>query len=136
MRKCLLIVLMLVCITPLVAESSEIPVSTSTENGRFEFIQSTIGRRLSFILDKYNGKVVQMVQVTEEGSIAFLPVLVDDPSEEPKSQKINYQLYMSGVALRDCFLLNINTGEIWQLAEDEEGTLSFVRIITIFDEEN
>ena len=83
---------MLVCITPLVAESSEIPVSTSTENGRFEFIQSTIGRRLSFILDKYNGKVVQMVQVTEEGSIAFLPVLVDDPSEEPKSQKINYQL--------------------------------------------
>lgn len=128
MKKLLVCFLMLCSIAPSFADDVQIPVSTSTESGRFEFIQSTIARRVSLMLDKYTGKVWQMVQISDRGDIGFEPVSKDIPSTDAKSQKINYQLYMSGTALRDCFLLNINTGEVWQLAEGKDEELVFQRI--------
>lgn len=128
MKKLLVCFLMLFSIAPSFADDVQIPVSTSTESGRFEFIQSTIARRVSLMLDKYTGKVWQMVQISDRGDIGFEPVPKDIPSTDAKSQKINYQLYMSGTALRDCFLLNINTGEVWQLAEGKDEELVFQRI--------
>jgi hypothetical protein len=128
MKKLLVCFLMLFCIVPSFADDVQIPVSTSTESGRFEFIQSTIARRISFMLDKYTGRVWQMVQISKQGEIGFAPIPKDIPSTDAKSEKINYQLYMSGTALKDCFLLNINTGEVWQLVEDKDEELLFQRI--------
>ena len=33
--------------------------------------------------------------------------------------KINYQLYMSGISIKYTFLINVNSGVIWQLVEDD-----------------
>lgn len=133
MKKSLIIALMLFCITPLFADNTQVPVSTSTESGRFEFIQSTIARRVSLLLDKYTGKVWQMVQISSQGDVGFAPIPKDVPSTDVKSEKINYQLYLGGTALKDCFLLNINTGEIWQLVEDRDENISFQKIQTRLD---
>ena len=128
MKKLLVCFLMLFCIVPSFADDVQIPVSTSTESGRFEFIQSTIARRVSLLLDKYKGKVWQMVEINKQGDVGFVPVPVYFESKDTPSEKINYQLYMSGTALKDCFLLNINTGEVWQLAQNKNGELAFETI--------
>ena len=39
--------------------------------------------------------------------------------------KINYQLFLGGIVVRDCFLLNINTGATWVLVKDSNDYLSF-----------
>ncbi len=87
---------------------SHIPLSTNVSEGRFEFLRSTKSPDLSFLLDKYSGKVWRR---TGRRTLERIPVegLVVEGAD-----KINFQLYMGNSNVSDCFLLNIHTGELWE----------------------
>lgn len=101
-------------------------VSTSQEGGRYEIVQSPILRKLTFKLDKTSGVVKQMVK-TETDGIAWQSVyvegLLDEYDNLPQNwrDKINFQIFMSGTMARDCFLLNIITGQIWVYVTGSSG---------------
>ena len=120
MKKLLLSIFILFFTTPIFSQEVNIPLKTSTESGRFEFIQSTISRKISLMLDKYTGKVWQMVRDSEYDCLTFEYIPKTTQSTDVKSAKINYQLFLGGMMLSDCFLLNINTGEVWQLVKDKD----------------
>lgn len=100
-------------------------VTTSFSGGRFEFIMSDLVVRHSFKIDKYTGDVYMLVK-RDDDSFTW-DLLLRDPSDNDKQfdNKINYQLYMSGIAVRFCYLLNTNTGITWQLVKSKDDTLFF-----------
>lgn len=105
-------------------------VSTSQTGGRFEVIQSPIARRLTFRLDKYTGKVYQYVLSNDDESIwkivsnPWLQVLHD---KDEKNDYVRFQLFMSGIAVADCFLLDMETGITFMLYEDSNSGSLFFR---------
>lgn len=116
-------------------------VSTTQTGGRFEIIQSPIARRLIFRLDKYTGDVYQYVlgkdnkPLWEKISNAWLSLILD---KEKKQDYIKFQLFMGGIAVADCFLLDIETGVTFQLYEDPNSKKLFFYYISnaYSDEEN
>ena len=102
-------------------------VKSSVENGRYEIVQSEIARKLTFKLDKYTGKVYQYVKTSSDSNpYSWQPVYWIGCSDEKEiPTKINYQLFLGGTAVSDCFLLNINTGKTWLLYEDSDGNGNF-----------
>ena len=98
---------------------------TSLVGGRFEFLMSDKVVKLSFKIDKYNGYVYQLVEMSDGGlGWSKLKIQISD-YDTKKDSSVNYQLYMSGIAARYCFLINVNTGVMWQLVESEEEELMF-----------
>ena len=99
-------------------------VRSSVEGGRYEIVQSEITRKHTFLIDKKSGWTAQL-QVDSEGNKTWVGMRcleAYDPgdSERNENHDINYQIFMSGTAAEDCFLLNIHTGKIWQLFRDPE----------------
>lgn len=101
-------------------------VSTSQTGGRFEIIQSPKFRRLTFKLDKYTGDVFLLVKNEEEEllwskclnvELDLLKIFLPKKNEE----NISYQLFMGGMAISDCFLLNIHNGDTYRLYKDSES---------------
>ena len=101
-------------------------VSTSQTGGRFEIIQSPKARRLTFKLDKYTGDIFQLVR-NEEKELVWRKLLNFELDllniflPEKVEEKISYQLFMGGMAISDCFLLNIHNGDTYRLYEDSES---------------
>lgn len=92
--------------------------STSLAGGRYEIIMSDIALRNSFKVDKFLGDVYLMVR-KEDGNITWVKMIKDVAFNNPiMPDKINFQLYMSGIGLKYTFLINIHSGTIWQLVED------------------
>lgn len=101
-------------------------VFTSQTGGRFEIIQSPMARRLTFKLDKYTGNIFQLVR-NEEKELVWRKLLNFELDllniflPEKVEEKISYQLFMGGMAISDCFLLNIHNGDTYRLYEDSES---------------
>jgi hypothetical protein len=99
---------------------------TSQEGGRYEIIQSEIKRSNTFKLDKFTGKVYQFVSTNNDWFTWQQVYRSYAESDTAIPEKINYQIFMGGIAAKDCFLLNINTGITWILVEDKKtGIYSF-----------
>lgn len=95
-------------------------VRTSVDNGRYEIVQSEMMRRLIFMLDKYTGDVYQNV-LSSNNERAWRKMNKAGVSFDSSPQtKINYQLFVGGISVKDIFLLNINTGETWYIYQDEK----------------
>jgi len=45
------------------------------------------------------------------------------------TDKVNYQVFTSGITLRDTFLIDLNTGATWQLMHDPERDEDFWSVI-------
>jgi hypothetical protein len=98
------------------AEATPIHVqSAAPSTARFEIVQSTISAKLTFRLDKRSGLVWQLVH-TSTDDLAWQPVPVNSlPQASTASEPTHYQLFLSGIANRFVFLLNLDTGKTWQL---------------------
>lgn len=108
-------------------DKKHVSVSTSFVGGRYEIIMSDIIARHAFKVDKYTGNVYQLVEI-KDGYLTWELLYRDKASNDVQiANKINYQLYMSGLAVRFVFLINVNTGITWQLvkAGETDNTLSF-----------
>ncbi|RPE08676.1 hypothetical protein EGT74_16700 [Chitinophaga lutea] len=101
-------------------------VKSSTSGGRYEIVQSEISSIYTFRLDKYVGKVEIIVTLPNEPKTVFVEIPVNH-SEENNTvpDKINYQLWLGGGTLSDCYLLNIHTGTTWELVQKSNRKFSF-----------
>lgn len=91
--------------------------STISDNSRFEIVQSEVGARYTFNIDKFTGSVFLLVEGTDGITWQLIETEIQAYNEKKENQ-INYQLFTSGIGVRYTFLLNVNTGINWQLAED------------------
>ena len=112
-------------------------VSTSQIGGRYEIIQSPLARKYTFKLDKYTGNVWQYVMSVDNNvTWQFVPRATDDwgtlipysITDEEISNTVRYQLYIGGIAVRDMFLLDIETGQTWVLTNSSDDVLFFNEI--------
>jgi len=118
--KRLLIVLLLA--SPVLAQDGlvEQHERTSVFGGRWELLQSTLVARITMKVDKFTGKVWQIVRNTDDNLVWQL-IPFDHFRPAKPTNKISFQLFTSGTAARHTYLLQIHTGISWQLVKDKEG---------------
>jgi hypothetical protein len=124
--KRILQLLILLCCTNIYSQLDKYQAKiTSQVGGRYEILQSEIKRSNTFKLDKFTGKVY-MFSTTTNDWFTWQEVPKSFASDDTAiPEKINYQLFMGGIAAKDCFLLNINTGVTWILVVNKSGNYSF-----------
>lgn len=106
--------------------------STSLVGGRYEIIQSSKRRSCYFRLDKETGNVWQYVENNEgKADWQFLQIIgLESDSLYVYKDRINYQLFIGGIAAADVLLINVNNGVTYQLYEDTEKKALFFGAIT------
>lgn len=99
--------------------------STSLCGGRWEFFMSDIAVSITFIIDKYTGDILQLVE-RKEKTLTWQHIQREKSNKDVQKQDlINYQLFSSGLGIRHTYLLNTSSGLTWQLVKGSEGMLFF-----------
>lgn len=106
---------------------SSVPVSTQSNNGRYEFIQSTNNSSHAFLLDKFTGEVWRY----RIGRKEFEKLHREQP-DNVVADKINFQMYISSENSSMCFLLNIHTGQMWRYTSSD-GKKTFKKMTMPWD---
>lgn len=83
-------------------------------DSRYEIVQSPLMARFLFRLDKVNGAVDQLV-VDDKGNRSWERIKRLGSSSESLNGKAVFQLFFSGLLVRQTFLVNTMTGASWQL---------------------
>ena len=113
MNRVSFLVLFLTC--TLSATAADIAPShqqtSSVPGARFEVLQSTLAAKWTFRLDRYTGRVWQLVRTKDEDN-AWEEMPVMDLKVQP-SARPRFQLFASGLAVRHTFLLDGDTGKTW-----------------------
>lgn len=95
--------------------------TTPPESGRFEMITSSIAMRATFLLDKETGDTWQMTSSYYGYSWQKLHRQEHPADIIPSGYKGSvYQITMSGIAVKGCYLVNALTGATWTLYEDSD----------------
>jgi hypothetical protein len=96
------------------------------QTARYEIVQSERGARYTFKIDKYTGQVFQIAEKNNH-DLTWEPIIFKDPrtQDETTPDKVNFQILISGLGARYIFLLQVNTGKTWQLAEDTKSGILF-----------
>ncbi|MBC8637308.1 hypothetical protein IAG25_10840 [Caballeronia sp. EK] len=91
-------------------------------DARFEIVQSELAVRWTFKLDKFAGVVFQLV-ATKDGGVAWeeVPRLRGRTPDPATPNRVNYQIFLSGMVARNMLLLNVNSGATWQLQSGNDG---------------
>ena len=99
--------------------------TTSLNGGRWEFFMSDIAVSMTFIIDKFTGDILQLVE-RKDKTMTWEYIQKEKSTKDIQKQDvINYQLFSSGLGIRYTFLLNTNSGLTWQLVKEENETLYF-----------
>ncbi len=115
-----------VCTQSVANESNQ--KTTVPSDSRFEILQSELVARITLKIDKYTGNVYQIVQKQDQ-SLTWEQIWVTPQKNDKKlNNRVNYQLFASGLAARFTFMININTGVTWQLTEGKSGGLYWAPI--------
>lgn len=92
--------------------------STVPASARFEIVQSPLLAKLAFRLDRYTGETWQFVKDTKGGYGWQRVQKIDVPNDVKVPDRVNYQIFMSGILAQVTLLINTNTGVSWYIAED------------------
>ncbi len=109
--------LLLVLIISINLEAQETPVhnfTTAPSDARFAIIQAQTSAKWTFRLDRYAGRVWQLVR-TVSGENKWQQTRVIDLPTESLSVKPRYQLFLSSLAAKHSFLIDVDTGNTWTL---------------------
>jgi hypothetical protein len=88
--------------------------TTTSDNARYEIVQSQLAARWTFRLDRKCGGVSQLVRTAEdENAWESMSVIGLD---ECKSDRVaHFQIFSSGLAAKHTFLMDTSTGKTWTL---------------------
>lgn len=86
--------------------------TTSPPNARFEVLQSTLAVRHTFRIDRFSGRVWQLVR-TKADDNAWEEMPVIDLPKLAAPMRARFQLFTSGFAARHTFLFDTDTGKSW-----------------------
>jgi hypothetical protein len=86
------------------------------EDARYEFVQSTLAAKATLKFDRFTGNTYQIV-MRADSSLTWQRIDLSPHSGDvgQNKGKVNYQLFLSGLAMRFTFLMNIRSGAVWQL---------------------
>ena len=88
--------------------------TTSPPGARFELIQSPLAAKWTFKLDRFAGRVWQLVRTKDdENTWEEIPVAASIPAAD--SSRARFQIFSSGLAARHTFLLDNFNGKTWVL---------------------
>lgn len=94
---------------------------SSPVGSRFEIVQSPLLARLTFKLDRFNGRVWQLVVDSSNGTSWQSMAVLPPPSVAATASTPRFQLFLSGMVARDSLLLDTMTGAVWRVTENTEG---------------
>jgi hypothetical protein len=96
--------------------------STTTPQGaRYEIVQSPLVVRYTFRLDRFAGNVAQLVLV--DNNMTWMEMYINDFSKIEKPTEPRFQIFASGLAVRNTFLIDTKTGNTWVLTQRFDGVL-------------
>lgn len=101
-------------------ETNRHQFSSAPESARYEIVQSELGARITLKIDKYDRRVYLLVEGTYGLAWELMQVEEHILEDTKITGKVNYQVFTSGIGQKFTFLMNVNTGATWQLAEDTE----------------
>ena len=106
------------------AWSQEVSIHSQTaipNDSRFELIQSTLAAKHTFLIDKFNGEC-SVIRNDPELGLFWVKILKRPHSLDIiiNKNKVNYQLFTSGLAAKHTFLINVDTGASWRLVQDDD----------------
>ncbi len=111
--------------------------TTAPLGARFEIVQSTIASRLTFRLDKYTGRVWELVK-TKDDDNAWQETRVYERPQIATPNRARFQLFTSGIAARHTFLIDGDSGKSWVLVtgtqKEKDGTETEYRAWQLFAE--
>lgn len=94
-------------------------VSLKSTFPRYQIVQSTISARGTYKVDTYAGKVYQLVvDGSNNETWELLKRIGNDTNDKQVDGKQNYQIFLSSLAMKFTYLINVNTGATWQLMQD------------------
>lgn len=99
-----------------VAQQEPTPIHVTSAvpaNSRYEIVQSTLAAKFTFRLDKQTGAVCQIVK-SSAGGLVWDPMQVVGLPTAPASG-VHYEIFISGLASKFIFLMNLDSGRTWQL---------------------
>lgn len=117
MRALPLLLLSALCAGPALADTYPSPPHQQTSanpNARFEILQSPLAARWSFRLDRYTGRVWQLVTTRDNGS-TWEQMLASGLPKLQSATRPRFQLFTSGLAARHTFLIDSDSGKTWRL---------------------
>ena len=119
LKICVLLIFISLCSQVWAQGTNRNQLSSVPSSSRFEIFQSELAAKITFKIDKYTGQVYQLVQGSN--GLSWQLIVAEKHSQNKTAEgKVNYQLFTSGLAVRMTYLLNVNTGATWQLAEDSD----------------
>jgi hypothetical protein len=94
--------------------------SAAPADARYEIVQSHLAATFTFKLDKYAGRVWELVH-DAQGKLNWqvLPVLEGPKITNPAG--VRFQIFTSGLAGQFTFLLDMTTGRAWLLTTFKDG---------------
>jgi hypothetical protein len=102
---------------PAHSEYATKPIHSSTSvslQNRFEVVQSTLAAKWTFRVDRVCGQVSQLVS-DENEELNWQPMLIRSLPKCVSDGKSRYQLFTSGLAARQTFLINTDSGDTWKI---------------------
>ena len=116
MKHLALIVMVVAALAvPAVAQQQPSDIHQQTAappNARFEIIQSELAAKWTFRLDRYTGRVAQLVRTKDDDNAWEQMEAIGLPSV-PTPTRARFQLFTSGLAAKHTFLIDTDIGKSW-----------------------
>jgi photosystem II stability/assembly factor-like uncharacterized protein len=118
MRTIVVFALILVGLTSTASaesDASDIHQSTTPPlDARYEVVQSQLAAKWTFRLDRYTGRVSQLVRTEDEGK-TWETMIIQGLPEVSTPTRPRFLIFTSGLASRHTFLMDCDTGQTWVL---------------------
>ena len=88
--------------------------TTPPTGARFEVLQSQLAARWTFRLDRFTGRIAQLVKTKEDENTWEEMEVIGLPQIQAPN-RARFQLFTSGLAARYTFLIDTDTGKTWVL---------------------
>jgi hypothetical protein len=118
--------LALLLLLPMCAVADDMPnnihqMTSSVPNAHYELVVSSWMRRETFRLDRYSGRIWQLVASGEgdKKSIVWEEMIVEGRTITPAIHP-HFQIFLSGVWVADSYLIDTDSGYVWRLVEANE----------------
>ena len=98
------------------------------DDARFHIFQAGTIKRWTFLLDKYTGRVWAKLP-SDDGQTWKKTIIPKMPTlSAERTNKVNYQIFLSQHGQGGFFLLCVETGHTWFLGQDDEKNLTWIYI--------
>lgn len=85
---------------------------------RFEIVQSQLAAKWTFRLDRYSGRIWQLVKTSDDDDTwEEMPVI--GLTKGQGAARPHFQIFMSGLAARYTFMIDNDTGKTWIVVTDK-----------------